>query len=217
MLTLKCTLQGPQNLQGQSPRQSVAGEKQGSPLKSTQQQAGQRGTQGISGSQASQRKMAVSGNAPDFGKKLHEAFQSSQKSHKAAEPEYHSGYGHEVQYDQHQQHQQQYYAQEEHYEQEQHYGSEMYGHQQGYTSEPYHQGYPQQYGHDSQYGYGQYGQDPNQGYTHGYENEYPEPYYDRDANMGYQQQYSHEMESPYQQQEWYDDSNTYYGREGYYQ
>ena len=165
--------------------------------------------------------MAVTGNAPDFGKKLHEAFQSSQSYQ--AEPGSHSGYSPEPQYDQHQhsnQNQQQYYSQEEHYGQEQNYGSEMYGHQQGYTSEPYHQGYSQQYDQDSQYSYGQYGQDPNQGYSHGYsnENQHPDAYYDRDPNMGYQQHYSQDMESPYQQrQDWYEDSRSYYGSEGYYQ
>ncbi|XP_078346013.1 uncharacterized protein LOC144631457 isoform X2 [Oculina patagonica] len=227
-------LQGPSRV----PALKAPGQ-QGSPVK----QAGQRSAQGNS-----QRKMAVTGNAPDFGKKLHEAFQSSQPSYQA-EPEYHqTGYSPEAQYDhhqhnqhqpqqyqqkqqqhqqqqhqqqQHQQHQQQYYPQEEHYEQEQNYGSEMYRHQQGYTSEPYHQGYTQQYGQDSQYGYGQYGQDPNQGYSHGYanENQYPDPYYDRDPNMGYQQQhYNHDTENRYQQQqEWYDDSSNYYGRDGYHQ
>ncbi|XP_027054672.1 voltage-dependent L-type calcium channel subunit beta-2-like isoform X3 [Pocillopora damicornis] len=219
-------LKGAQGLaksqQGQSPLQSVAGGKQGSPLKGAQQQGGQRERQGTSGSQTNQRKIAVSGNAPDFGKKLHEAFQSSQ-SHKTSEPEYQSSYGQEPPYDQHQQLQQQYYGQGEHYEQEQHYGSEMYGHQQGYTTEPYHQGYQQQYSHDGHYGYEQYGQDPNQGYSHGYENQYPDSYYNRDVSMGYQQQYRHEMDSPYQQQqqqqqqEWYGDSSNYYGGDGYYQ
>lgn len=220
-------LKGAQGLaksqQGQSPLQSFAGGKQGSPLKGAQQQGGQRERQGTSGSQTNQRKIAVSGNAPDFGKKLHEAFQSSQ-SHKTSEPEYQSSYGQEPPYDQHQQLQQQYYGQGEHYEQEQHYGSEMYGHQQGYTTEPYHQGYQQQYSHDGHYGYEQYGQDPNQGYSHGYENQYPDSYYNRDVSMGYQQQYRHEMDSPYQQQqqqqqqqEWYGDSSNYYGGDGYYQ
>ena len=219
--------QGAQGLaksqQGQSPLQSVAGGKQGSPLKGAQQQGGQRERQGTSGSQTNQRKIAVSGNAPDFGKKLHEAFQSTQ-SHKTSEPEYQSSYGQEPPYDQHQQLQQQYYGQGEHYEQEQHYGSEMYGHQQGYTTEPYHQGFQQQYSHDGHYGYEQYGQDPNQGYSHGYENQYPDSYYNRDVSMGYQQQYRHEMDSPYQQQqqqqqqqEWYGDSSNYYGGDGYYQ
>lgn len=213
-------LKAPLTSQGQSSPQNAIGAKQGvqqqgSPVKS--QQAGQRSAQHGS----SHRKMAVTGNAPDFGKKLHEAFQSSQSYQ--AEPASHSGYSPEPQYDQHQhsnQNQQQYYSQEEHYGQEQNYGSEMYGHQQGYTSEPYHQGYSQQYDQDSQYSYGQYGQDPNQGYSHGYsnENQHPDAYYDRDPNMGYQQHYSQDMESPYQQrQDWYEDSRSYYGSEGYYQ
>lgn len=187
------------------------GAKQGSP-----QHDGQR-TQNTSGSQ---RKMAVTGAAPDFGKKLHEAFQSSQpaksKSYRG-ESGYQAGYGSEMQqYDQ----QQQYYSHEEQYEQAQNYGSEIYGHQHGFSSEPYHQHeYPQQYGHDSQYGYGQYGQNLNQGYPHGYanENQYPDPYYDQDASMGYLQQYGNETETGYQQgQEWYGDSGNYYGSDSYY-
>jgi len=196
-----------------SAAQNQQGAKQGSPLKSSPQHKAQQGH-----SNGSQRKMAVTGNAPDFGKKLHEAFQTSQPKSYQGESGYQTVYGSEMQqYDQQQQ--QQYYTHEEHYQQEQNYGSDMYAHQQGYSAEPYHQqGYPQQYGQDSQYGYGQYEQDLNQGYSHGYtnENQYPDPYYNRDATMGYQQQYGNEMESGYQGQAWYGDSVNYYGRDGYY-
>lgn len=205
-----------------SAMQNQQSTKQVSPLKNSPQHGEQNllGAQQGNGS-GSQRKMAVSGNAPDFGKKLHEAFQSSQPKPQGVSA-YQAGYGSDVQqYDrqQQQQQQQQYYQYEDHYEQEQNYGSDLYGHQQSYQAEPYHQqGYSQQYGQDSQYGYGQYGQGPNQGYSHGYanENQYPDPYYNRDVSTGYNQQYGNDMEGAYQGQEWYGDAGDYYSRDGYY-
>lgn len=189
----------------------------------TQNQQGAQGPSEIQDSGGSRRKMAVTGAAPDFGKKLHEAFQSTQTTKPKTyqgDTGYQAAYSSEMQqYDQQQQQQQQYYPQEEYYDPGQNYGAEMYGHQQGYSTESYHQqGYNQQYSQDSQYDYGQYGQDLNQGYSHGYTNEhqYPDPYYDHDSSMGYQQ-YGNEMESGYQQgHDWYGDTGNYYGGGGYY-
>ncbi|XP_029202156.2 voltage-dependent L-type calcium channel subunit beta-2-like isoform X2 [Acropora millepora] len=199
-----------------------AGASQRSPVKSithSEQKSSQE-------QQVTQRKMAMSGNAPDFGKKLHEAFETSQQRGSA----YQTAHSTEMQqYDrqqqqqqqQQQQEQQQYYQYEEQYEQEQNYGSEMYGHQQGYPTESYRQhGYSQQYGHhDGQYDYGHYGQDLNQGYSHGYVNEhqYPDTYYNRDVSMGYQQEYGSQLDQGYQVQDWYGDTGDYYTRDRYYQ
>ena len=189
----------------------------------TQNQQGAQGSSEVQDSGGSRRKMAVTGAAPDFGKKLHEAFQSTQTTKPKTfqgDTGYQAAYSSEMQqYDQQQQQQQQYYPQEEYYDPGQNYGAEMYGHQQGYSTESYHQqGYNQQYSQDGQYDYGQYGQDLNQGYSHGYTNEhqYPDPYYDHDSSMGYQQ-YGNEMESGYQQgHDWYGDNGNYYGGGGYY-